>query len=161
MGNSHWFVVQTKPKKERQAQAQLSQARFETFVPLMQGIACPKPLFPGYLFVFGALEDPRIHRLVRYTRGVSRVLGDLESPRAVSGEIIEALRNRTRDGALIERDLLFKEGDSVFVKRGLLKDLQGIIEKNLPDPKRVKVLFKWLSTSLTAVVNYQDLEKAA
>ena len=161
MGNFRWYAVQTKPKKERQAEIQLARARFETFLPQMQGVIAPKPLFPGYLFVFGELSDSRIHRLIRYTRGVSRVLGDADAPRPISDEIIATLKEKTRDGSLIERDLLFQEGDPVLVKRGLLKDLQGIIEKNLSDLKRVKVLFKWLNTSLTAVVNYQDLEKAA
>lgn len=120
-----------------------------------------KPLFPSYVFVNTDLQDPQRNRLVRFTRGVSRILGDEEGPRPVSEGIIETLRERTRDGFLIEQELLYKEGDEVRVKKGILMDLIGIIEKNIPDSGRVKILFKWLNGPMRAVLKCSELEKAA
>ena len=98
---------------------------------------------------------------MRFTRGVHKILGDGEGPQPISDLIVDTLRERTRDGMLIEQELLFKEGESVIVKRGILKDLLGIIEKNISDSGRVKVLFKWMNSSMRAVLRYVDLEKAA
>lgn len=157
----NWYVLKTKPKKEETVLQQLQKASFELFLPKLKVTPLFKPLFPSYLFLRTNLDDPHTHRLIRYTRGVSRILGDINGPLPLADVIVETLKERTRDGSILEQDLLFREGDSVIVKRGLLKDLIGIIDKNLSDQGRVKVLFKWLNNSVRAVIKYRDLEKAA
>jgi transcription antitermination factor NusG len=156
-----WYIIQTKPKKEATVQRYLAQASYEVFLPLMKGLISPKVLFPSYLFVRTNLEDPHHHRNLRFARGVTKILSDSDGPQPIAETIVETLRERTLDGSLIEQDLLFKEGDEVTVKKGILRDLRGIIEKNLSDRGRVKVLFKWMSSSMRAVLRYTDLEKAA
>lgn len=168
-----WYVVKTKPKKEVSVKSQLEKALVEVFLPKIKGLSARqtqrsegspfhlKPLFPSYLFVRSCLTEPHRHRLIRYTRGVHRILGDTAGPLPISDEVIEALKNRTRDGSLIEHDLLFKEGDQVRIKRGILKDLYGIIEKNLSSQGRVRILFKWLYGNMKASLWYTDLEKVA
>lgn len=158
---NHWYVIKTKPKKEETVVAQLQRASFEVFLPKMRAASYFKPLFPSYFFIYTSLEDPRTHRLIRFTRGVSKILGDMGGPQPISDLIIETLQERTKDSSLIEQELLFKEGEEITVKRGILKDLSGIIEKNISDSGRVKVLFKWLNGSMRAVLKYTDLEKAA
>lgn len=156
-----WYVVQTKPKKETAVFSQLLRANYEIFLPKMQGVASPKPLFPSYVFLHADFENSQTHRQVQFTRGVRRVLGDAEGPRAIPDHIVETIRERTRDGSLIELDLLFRQGDAVRVKKGILQDLVGIIEQNLSDEKRVRVLFRWLNGTMRAVLKYTHLEKAA
>ncbi len=157
----NWYVIKTKPQKESHVRRQLARAQFEVFLPLMRTIASVKPLFPTYLFIFADLANPQTHRLVRFTRGVSRVLSGPEGPQTVPDDLIQTLISQTRDGSLIEQDLLFKEGDVVTVKRGILKDLQGIIEQNLSEKGRIRVLFKWLNSTMRAVLKYTDLERNA
>lgn len=142
-------------------QGQLKGANYEVFFPQMRTLASHKPLFPSYLFVRTDLENPSIHRMVRFTRGVKKILGDSGGPRPISDQIIETLIKRTRDGSIIEQELVFKEGDGVRVKRGMLRDLCGIIEKNLSDKGRVRVLFKWLSGKMRTDMPYTRLEKIA
>jgi transcription antitermination factor NusG len=156
-----WHVIQSKPKKEKSVQEQLEKACFEVFLPMMQGPRSPKPLFPSYLFIRTDFQNVSIHRLIRFTRGVNRILGDGKAPLPVSDFLVETLKGMTLNGSLLEQDLIFKEGDFVTVKRGILKDLKGIIEKNLSDEGRVKVLFKWLHGCMRAILKYKDLEKAA
>lgn len=156
-----WYVIKTKPKREKLASALLSQVGFEVFLPLIQGVTEQKPLFPSYIFIHADFESNSQLRLVQYCRGVSYVLGDQKGPLSLIGEIISMLREQTRDGSLIEQELLLKEGDSVRVKRGLFADLVGIIEKHVSAEQRVQILFKWFSTSMRAVVKYRDLERAA
>lgn len=160
-----WYVIKTKPKKEDAVMAQLHRASVEVFLPKMKTLASSpcllKPLFPSYFFIHTDFDDPSIHRMVRFTRGVSRILGDESGPQPIPSIIVETLREQSRNGSLIEQDLLFRPGDEVTVKRGILKDLQGIIEKNIPESGRVKVLFKWINGSMRAVLRYTELKKAA
>lgn len=166
----HWYVIKTKPKKEESVSQRLQRASFEVFLPKLKFISHQKmatvnyllkPLFPSYLFIRANFKNPSIKRLVHFTRGVSRILGDKEGPQPVSKDIVELLQERTRDGSLIEQELLYKEGAIVRVKKGLLKDLVGIIEKNITDAGRVKILFKWLNGNMRAILRYSELEKAA
>ena len=154
-----WYVIRTKAKKEKEVVGQLTKVSYELFFPQMKALPSPKPLFPCYLFIRTDFSNPHHHRMVRYTRGVNRILGNGEGPEPISDTIIETLKEKTEDGLLIEQELLFQEGDEIKVKRGILRDLQGIIEKNLPAIGRVKVLFKWLSGDMRATLKYTDLER--
>lgn len=156
-----WYVIKTKPKKEKEVFVRLGQAGYEMFLPQIEGITAPNPLFPSYLFILGDLKEAMHNRLVRYTQGVSYILGDDAGPQPICNEIIQTLKDRTSDGSIIEQRLLFHEGDSVRVRKGILKDLVGIIERRLPDQKRVEVLFKWWATSVRAKLRYTELERAA
>jgi transcription antitermination factor NusG len=157
----HWYVIKTKPKKEKSVVSQLSQADFELFFPVMKGISGVKALFPSYLFVQTNFENYANHRLIRYTRGVHSILGDDAGPVSVESQIIETIKSRTRDGLLIERDLLYQKGSKVRVRRGVLKDLEGIVEKHCSGEERVQVLFKWLSGTMRAKLHCAHLERVA
>ena len=158
---SFWYVIKTRPKKEKVALSHLKVAGYELFLPQIEGVAKPKPLFPSYLFVYADLRKDNQHRFVRYARGVGHILGDDQGPRPIDSVIVETLRGQTGDGSLIEQKFLLKQGDIIRVRRGILKDLVGIIERHLPDQKRIQVLFKWWSTSLRAKLKCTDLERAA
>ncbi len=169
---SYWYVIKTKPKQEERVKQQLQRVPFSVFLPKIRSfsarqtehVANPfttKPLFPSYLFIQADLTLPKNHRLIHYTRGVSRILGDVEGPQPISEVVMSTLMEHTKDDGLLEQKLLYKDGDEVMVKKGILKDLIGIIEKNMPETGRVKVLFKWLQGSCRAVVKYRDLEKVA
>ncbi len=157
---NHWYIIRTKVKKEKDVLTQLIKVPFEVFLPLMKGVSSNKPLFPSYMFIRTNFEDPRNYQMVRYTRGVNKILGNGEKPQAISDLIVETLKEKTRDGSLIEQVLLFREGKEIIVKKGILKDLKGIIEKNIPATGRVKILFKWLSSNMRATLKYTDLKNA-
>lgn len=161
MGMTEWYVIKTKPKQEKAVEVQLSRVGYELFLPQIEGERIPKPLFPSYIFLKADLQNSPAHRLVRYTRGVSQILGDDSGPRSINEDIISMLREQTKDGCLIRPEILLSEGDTVRVRRGLLKDLVGMVKRHLPAQKRVEVLFKWWSTSMRARLKYRDLEKAA
>jgi transcription antitermination factor NusG len=159
-----WYVVKTKPKKEDDVAVILKQASFSVFHPRMKVVANSaqlKPLFPSYIFIHVNMKDPAIHRMIQFTRGVTKILGDLEGPQPVPSFIIETLKERAKDGSIIEQELLLKEGDEVKVKKGILKDLIGMIEKNMTEDGRVRILFKWIAGTMRATLKYRDLEKAA
>ena len=160
-----WYAIKTKPKQENRAAALLGQVPMPVFLPTLRRKAetgeTKTPLFPGYFFIKVDFACIQTRQLVRFTRGVHSILGDGEGPIPLDDALIETLMAQTRDGSLIEQDLLLKEGDEVRVKAGILKDLIGIIEKNMSETGRVRILFNWLSGSMQAVLRYRLLEKIA
>ena len=162
--NLNWYVVQTKPKKEGQVEGLLSQAGYNVLLPKLRqctitGVSL-RPLFPSYLFVHTDFCDSNHYRMVHFTRGVRKILGDDAGPLSVQGSIIETLQSTTRQNGILEESLLFPVGGSVRVRRGMLVDLIGMIEKKLPGTGRVRVLFRWLSGNFRAELSYGVLEPA-
>lgn len=157
---NRWYVIQTKPHREEVVKIQLFHAGFEVFLPKMKSFpVATKPLFPSYLFIHSDFEDSCLHRLVHFTRGVLRILGDREKPIPVSEGFVEALKTTTRDGSLVEQELLYRVGDTIRVKKGILKDLIGIIERNLPVSHRLQVLFRWVIGETRAEIPYGQIER--
>ena len=85
-----WYVVQTKPANEDRVKGNLLNQEIEPFLPLLgtsqysngKVIDRIKPLFPNYLF---ARMDLGLHYYkVKYTRGVSKILGNGEGPIPIS-----------------------------------------------------------------------------
>ncbi len=138
----------------------LQGAQFEVFLPLIRGVSSLKPLFPSYLFIRTNFQSTQTYRFVHFTRGVQRILGDEGAPSPIADEIMISVKLMTKNNSIIERDLLFQEGDEVFVKKGVLKDLQVIIEKKIADENRIQILYKWLNTTMRAEVKYTDVEAA-
>src|SRR5512143_739957 len=77
-----WYVLQTKPTAEENVRKHLQNAKFETFLPKIRTMirgrrtSRIKPLFPSYVFAHLDLSDPNLFRMIKYTRGVRKILGD-------------------------------------------------------------------------------------
>lgn len=172
---NNWYVIQTKPMAEERTCANfksMHDPRFlsedvEAFCPKVKCMARgregadavrSKPLFPSYIFVKWDLKDAERHQLVKYTRGVNRVLGDGERPVAISSEIIDLIRERVNGEGIIEQKL-FSVGDSVKVRRGILKDLVGILERPVSDSGRVDVLLRIFNREMRAKLKCSEIEK--
>jgi transcriptional antiterminator RfaH len=93
-----WFVVQSQPKKELYAAAQLANQEFRPFVPRLKRTVrharkthtVLAALFPRYLFVALDLEHAR-WRSILGTFGVSTMIMDGERPRPVPPGVVESL----------------------------------------------------------------------
>lgn len=180
-----WYVLHTKPMSEDKVCKQFELAtNGERRLPakaLVAGTAnpelfCPKirsmstlrggsdafqykPLFPSYVFLRWDLSDPVKHRLVKYTRGVNKVLGDGENPVPISDKIVEIIKERTNSGGIIEQQT-YKVGDQIKVRRGLLRDLIGILERPVSDNGRVAVLLRLFNREARAHLRCADIAKA-
>ena len=155
-----WYVLQTKPQKEAVVCAQLCRQpeMFEVFFPKIRNRSGVRPLFPSYLFVRTLMDELKNYRLLKYTRGVLRVMGSREEgPLPVADEVIATIRSRMGNDGLVDQSTVYQMGQMVCIRRGPLKDLIGILEKPVSDEGRVQVLFKLLKYPIRAVVNYEDL----
>ncbi len=163
----HWYVVQTKPLSEGIVEQHLKNAKFETFLPrikvLMRGkkrtMTRTKTLFPSYLFIHMDIADVNAHRMIRYTRGVRKVLGDGSFPVSVPDEMIEIIRSKMDGEGIIEQRLTMKKGDAVRVRSGVFQDLIGILEKPVSVAGRVKVLLSIMRHQVKCELSAADVER--
>ncbi|MBI2091407.1 MAG: hypothetical protein HYT75_00175 [Deltaproteobacteria bacterium] len=178
---NRWYVVQTKPLSEDrvclqfkkcviasppQAGEAISHVEIETFCPKIKSMSIStdkhikfKPLFPSYLFLHWNLGDPAIHHLVKYTRGVNKVLGEGPNAIPIDDEVIDTIKARVNEGGIIEQKT-FKTGDQIKVKKGHLRDLIGILERPVSDSGRVAVLLSMFNRQMRVHLKCSEIARA-
>lgn len=162
-----WYVVQTKPRRESDVTQLLKQGGFEAFHPLIKDLMYRSttsffktaPLFPSYLFVHTNFGEAQNFHLVKYTRGVNKIVCFENRPVPLSDQIIETIRSRANPQGIIERQTFLKRGDRIRVRRGMLKELIGIIERPIPADGRVQVLLKLINYEMRAKLHWTEVEK--
>ena len=146
-----WFLVHTLRNGENRAQLNLGAQGFRTFLPRMVKTVrharrlrtVHAPFFPSYLFVALNLERDR-WLSIRSTVGVSGLFTSDNRPVAVPYGVVEALIERTADGALSMAQNDFHAGQSVNVVSGPLAGLVGTLDR-LDGNGRVRVLLRIMS----------------
>ena len=164
---NNWYVIQTKPKKEEEAQSYLSTKGLEVFNPLMETFLPRngrlnkefKPLFPNY--IFGNFDIDQDYNLVRWARGVKRILSFGGNFTPVSGEVIELIKKRTDSNGIVKKTCHFEPNDLVRIKSGPLKDLLGIFDRWVSDNERVRVLMNLIGYQPAVEIHYSMIEKVA
>jgi len=162
-----WFVVQTKPGNERRVETHLSNQEIDVFLPLYEafqysnGKMVPrvKPLFPNYLF---AKLDMDIHYYkVKWTRGVSKILGSGDEPIPVSGKVVEAIKHRTGENNLVVLEDQLEKGTLVQFTSGPFKGLMGVFDKRMSGQGRVRVLLSLIGTDVPIQTSRWMVKKVA
>jgi transcriptional antiterminator RfaH len=160
-----WYVVRTKGGDEHRANQNLLNQGIETFLPLIRSydyrtgkrIQTIKPLFPNYLF---AKFDLGFHyNKAKWTRGVSRILGNREGPIPISGKVVQTLQERVGKDNLIELEEQIKEGDLVQIKSGPLKDLIGVFQRKMSGKDRVKILLNLIGVDVPVQISKYQIHK--
>ncbi|MEL7559443.1 transcription/translation regulatory transformer protein RfaH [Stutzerimonas chloritidismutans] len=123
--NSHWYLIQTKPRQESRAEDNLRRQHFECYQPIKPCTGNGKTdeaLFPGYLFI---RLDRQLDNWypIRSTRGVARVVSFGSEPTPVRDELIEQLRQRLASAPQAPQ---FAPGEKVQVHGGSFMDLEAI-----------------------------------
>lgn len=155
-----WFVIHTKPKKEGQVERLFREGGFTVYCPKYLCEKRVSPFFPGYAFL--NFEFPRQYQMVKYTRGVKRIVGTDEGPTPIPGEVVEGIMAREKDG-LIVFEKYGREpslGDEIEVVEGPLKGLKGIFKKEVGDKERVMILLNYVSYQGMLLIEKSKLKKA-
>ncbi len=163
----HWFVVQTKPRSEHRVETHLSNQEIETFLPLIEThqyrngnvIQTIRPFFPNYLF---ARLDLKFHYYkVKWTRGVSKILGFGDGPAPISEKVLLAIRERTGKDSLVKLEDELKGGDLIQIASGPFKDFNGIFQKKMSDNGRVRILLNVIGVEVPVQIGRWQIKKAA
>jgi transcription antitermination factor NusG len=154
-----WYVINIKPKKEFQVERLFMEGGFTIYSPKYLFEKHIRPFFPGYAFL--RFDHPAQYQMVKYTRGVKKIVGNPEGPIPLQEEVIRELRAREKDGH-IELDKYGQEpgiGDEIEVAEGPLKGLKGIFKKELDERERVMILLNYVSYQGMLLIEKKKLKK--
>jgi transcriptional antiterminator RfaH len=162
-----WYVIQTKPRKEEEAKSYLSTKGVEVLNPLLETFLLRngrmdrglKPLFPNY--IFGKFDLNQNYPLVRWAKGVKKVLGFGEYPTPISEEVVEIIKGRADIHGIVRLKSHFQANDLIRVKTGPLRDLLGIFESWVSDSERVRILLNLVGYQPVVEMHYSMVEKVA
>jgi transcriptional antiterminator RfaH len=154
-----WFVLNTKPKKEFQVERMFEQGGIDFYCPRYIQETREKPFFSGYGFIY--FDHPAQYRLVRYTRGVKRIIGNDEGPIPIPEEIIRRIKLREINGYIeLEKYGEIPDiGDEIEIMEGPMKGLRGIFRRELTDKDRVVILLNYVSYQGQLIIEKKKLKK--
>jgi transcriptional antiterminator RfaH len=126
-----WFVLRTKSRQEKILAGELAAASIGCFLPLVSSVryyagkkvTVEAPLFPGYLFLRGEIDDAYFADRGKRVAQIIRVSDQARIDRELSGLHIALCANAT-----LNPYPYLKRGVSVAVKAGPLMGLTGKIE---------------------------------
>jgi transcription antitermination factor NusG len=130
-GLIRWFVLQTKPRQEKALASDLMAMSIDHYLPLQDQVRYygnrkrerELPLFPGYVFLKGTLEDA--YGADR-TKRVARLI-DVSDQVQITWELAQ-IRRAIESGASLAPVHHLGRGHLVEVSGGPFRGLQGIIE---------------------------------
>jgi len=162
-----WFVIQTKPGNEHRVETNLSHQEIEAFLPLFETFQYAqgrlvqkiKPLFPNYLFA--KLDIEAHYYKVKWTRGVSKILGVGCEPIPISEKVIRTIKERMGENNLVRLDDGLVQGAVVQFTSGPFKDLMGVFDKKMSGGKRVRVLLNLIGVDVPVQVSRYQIKKVA
>ena len=150
-----WYVMHTKPHRERSVAAQLRETRgVEVYLPLVRVNATQtrtprdEPYFSNYLFINADLERIGLSA-IQWVPGTRHLVSLGGCPAIVPEEFIYKLRQRLREiragGGIRIHELV--AGDDVRVVAGPVEGYEGIFGARLSGSERVQILLEMLAQS--------------
>ena len=168
MNNLKWYVLRSKPHKEKVLFKYASSLGYSLFHPTIPvnpvnpRAAKIRSYFPGYMFLhadLAQLSDSAFHWMP-FSQGLVRIGNE---PAAVPEPIIHRLQERVGEiwqagGIKLDQ---FTKGENLLIRDGLFEGYRAIFDVRIPGSERVRVLLEMLSdryVSMELDVGY--LEKA-
>jgi len=164
----HWYIVSTKPHQEKRAELHIQQHGIECFLPLLRENKTIRrtrkevisPLFPGYLFARFSLD---MHlRAVSYATGVRKIVEFGSGPVELDATMIDAIKERLRDGYVTPHSERFKMGQLLHIKGGPLAGLEAVFMREMTGRNRVLLFLNTLGlhARLTIDIDQVSLPQA-
>ncbi len=160
-----WFVVNTKPKNEDRAAANLISIGIDTLAPKLKlkkfknsrFVYVIEPMFPGYIFArFHPIDD---FRIVKYARGVKTIVHFGEKIVPIHEELIDFLKSRLENGVATIEKKPISIGEKIIIKDGPFKGLTGIFEREMEGKERVTILLNAVQFAATMEIDRDLIEK--
>jgi len=157
-----WYVVYSKPRKEKEAQFHLRMKGLEVFFPRLDLVRVAEkrkriiPLFPNYLFV--RFHFPTEFHYVIWSPGVKRLVSFGDRPIPLDERVINFLQQQTDGDGLIKACSQLRPGQEIEIRGGPFDGLIAIIQ-DPPDAKgRVKILLKLLSRQISVKLGVEFIK---
>ncbi len=169
----YWYALHTKPHKERQVEAVLTERNIEVYYPTLPAArprrnSATQPFFPRYLFAHADLEEVGLWPL-HYTPGMAGVVMFGGVPARVNDSVIDCLRERLALVNPVSRDRravvdangkVIHPGDRVVIASGPLAEMEAVFDRRLSSAGRVRVLIQLLKRWTAVEMDADALRKA-
>lgn len=149
--DTSWFAIQTKPRRERFAAANISALGIGVLLPLVKieslggasSRLTKRPLFPGYFF---ARFCPEIFcESVKCSRGVLRIVSAGKFPIPLAETVVQEIRDRIEEDGLVRlHSRHLPPGTRVVIQRSPFEGLMGRVEWESDGRRRVAILLETL-----------------
>jgi transcriptional antiterminator NusG len=156
-----WFAVRVRSNQERTAIAHLRERGYQQFAPSYKSERrwsdrkkeIDQYLFPGYIF---CRFDPEDRLAVLTAPGVVDLVGFGRTPEPIPDQEIERVRRMIESGLLVTPYPFLNVGQGVFIERGPLSGLEGILVE-MKGKHRLVVSINLLQRSVSAEVDRQSV----
>jgi len=164
---TQWYVIQTKPGAEYRVQIHLINQGMEVFLPLVETlqesygkmVTRIRPFFPNYLFV--KIDLLTRYTMVKWTRGVNKILGTGHIPVPISERVVDTIKMRTGKNNLVRLEDEFKEGDIVRIISGPFKELRGVFQRKISNQGRINILLNLIGVDVPVQISKLQVKKVA
>ena len=154
-----WYLLQHKPNKQNIALENLKRQGFKTFYPLLENTKRTNsrfknsflPVFPGYIFVFFNIKNSKWIK-IKYTIGVSRIVGFNSMPSEVPIEIVLSLQQKYNRSHEFLSAKNIKIGVNTKILKGPLSGFMGKIEEYDAN-RRIKILLESMGNQKRISIN--------
>jgi transcription elongation factor/antiterminator RfaH len=165
-GGERWYLVQSLPRREPNAEFQLNAQKFRAFLPSFTKTirharklrTVRAPVFSGYLFVILDLGRDQ-WRSINGTFGVARIVTFEDRPSPVPPGLVEAMLDRTDAEGETHLTGSLSPGQSVRILAGPFAQLVGTLDR-LDAGGRVRVLLEIMGGTVSALLMRDALEPA-
>ena len=131
---SYWYALQTQPRHEKRAAAQLAKKGVTTFLPVVSEVhrwsdrqkVIQVPLFTGYAFV-RLTATPQERLLVLRTPGVTRFVGGNGEDHPIPDKQIDDIRAILEQKVCCTLYPFLRVGQRVRVRGGCLDGIEGLL----------------------------------
>ncbi len=159
-----WYALYTRSNFERRVAEELTAKSLENFLPVFQQLHQWKdrkkwvdvPVFPGYVFAHFR-DTPKTRLQVLRTTGTVRILGQAERIEPIPEAEIEAIRRLLKSNVPCFAHPFLREGAWVRVKRGALKNVEGLLVR-VKSHTRLVLSISLLSQSVATEIDVADVE---
>ncbi len=116
-------------------------------------------LFPCY--VFSNFNPYKYFHMIKYTRGVRRIVGDcVGNPYTVDESLIEFLKSKMENGFVRVKTSEFIQGEKVIVMDGPFSGQEGIFVNELKSNERVMLLLSIIQSQVRVEMPKDFIAKA-
>ena len=159
-----WYAVHVRSNFENRVATELGAKGVECYVPAVKEThawtdrkkVIEVPLFPGYVFT-RFYDSPMLRHTIIRSYGAVRILGHGREIEAVPNSEIEAIQRLILSNVSLLAHPLLREGALVRIRRGPLKNLEGLLVR-IKTQARLVLSVELLCRSVSTEVDLNDVE---
>lgn len=155
-----WFVLRTRSRQEKALESTLRSAGVGCYLPLRRNVRrygdrrvdCLLPMFPGYVFLWGVLDEVYFADRTRRVAGVIPVADQATLEWELAG-----LHRALHCGAALDPFETLHEGLRVRVVSGPFEGIEGVVASRV-SPERLVLQVRMLNTAASLDIHGELVE---